>query len=279
MPEKVQFRTNIIERYKNGESSREIGQSEGCSYNTVLRELKRGGVDTGWVFWTREEIEKLKEIYPNTSKKELLKEFPSRKENCIRAMARKLGIKKEKCKEICIICEEEFIVRTKHGRKFCLKCLKKRWEHDNLENGNKRKEKWLQMNPGYPGQYIRRPEVRKRMNEYQRHLRRENPKFHLDQNMCNSIGQSLKGQKAGRRWETLVSYTLRDLMKHLEEQFDDKLNWGNYGSYWHVDHIKPRSLFKYIFPTDPEFKKCWALENLQPLEKSANFRKSNTFRL
>jgi len=65
------------------------------------------------------------------------------------------------------------------------------------------------------------------------------------------IYQSLRGIKAGRRWESLVGYVLKDLMEHLESQFDDKMNWDNYGTYWHVDHIRPRSLFKYTSPDDP----------------------------
>lgn len=55
------------------------------------------------------------------------------------------------------------------------------------------------------------------------------------------------------------------------------MNWDNYGSYWHIDHIKPISLFKYETAEDPEFKKCWALDNLQPLEKIANLKKGNKF--
>jgi len=43
-----------------------------------------------------------------------------------------------------------------------------------------------------------------------------------------------------------------------------------------ANHIRPRSLFKYNSPEDSEFKECWVLKNLQPLEKTANLRKSNT---
>ena len=34
---------------------------------------------------------------------------------------------------------------------------------------------------------------------------------------------------------------------------------------------------KRIMKKDPEFKKCWALKNLQPLEKITNIKKSNHF--
>lgn len=279
MPAKIQFKTNIVEKYKNGESSRKISKNEGCSYNTVLRELKRRGIDTGKL-WIKEEIEKLKELYPTiTSEEKLLKEFPTRKKESICTMAQKIGIKKIERKETCRICGREFTIKIKYGRELCLKCIKRQWEHDNLKNGEKRKKQWLQRNPGYPKQYLRRPEVKKHMNRYQKRLREESPKYHLNVNMGVAIYESLKSKKAGRKWETLINYTLKDLMEHLERQFDKNMTWENYGSYWHVDHIKPRSLFIYTFPEDPEFKKCWALENLQPLERIANFKKSNTFRL
>jgi len=279
---KTQFKTNIIERYRNKESSYQISEDEGCSYNAVLRELKRRGINTGLCFWTKKEIEKLKESYLITSNEELLKEFPNRKKEAIGAMARKLGLRKREYKEICKSCGEEFTLkyRRKYNTKgFCSKCAKKQWEQNNRENAIERQKRWLQKNPEYLKQYVRDPEVRKRINKYLKQLRKESPKYHLDCNMGVLIYHSLKDKKAGRRWETLVDYTLKDLMKHLESLFDENMTWENYGSYWWVDHKKPRSLFKYTFSDDPEFKKCWALENLQPLEKTANLKKSNTFAL
>ena len=95
--------------------------------------------------------------------------------------------------------------------------------------------------------------------------------------MAAAIYQSLKGNKAGRKWEILVGYTLQDLIEHLENLFDDKMKWENQGSYWDIDHFQPKSLFYYKTAEDPEFRKCWALSNLQPLEHIENIRKSNHF--
>ena len=53
------------------------------------------------------------------------------------------------------------------------------------------------------------------------------------------------------------------------------MSWENYGSYWHIDHIKPDSRFIYESVEDIEFKKCWALSNLQPLKAEDNLKKSN----
>ncbi|MEK7173272.1 MAG: hypothetical protein AAB723_03815 [Patescibacteria group bacterium] len=95
--------------------------------------------------------------------------------------------------------------------------------------------------------------------------------------MGTAVWASLKDKKAGKKWESLVGYTLKDLMGHLEKQFDDKILWDSYGSYWAVDHIRPKTLFNYTSPNDLEFKQCWALENLQPLEKMQNIKKGNRY--
>ena len=88
--------------------------------------------------------------------------------------------------------------------------------------------------------------------------------------MSALIYQKLKKNKGGRKWENLVGYTLKDLTIHLENLFDENTNWENYGSYWELDHIKPKNTFTYIDAEDKEFKECWALSNLRPLEKILN---------
>lgn len=110
---------------------------------------------------------------------------------------------------------------------------------------------------------------------YQRNLRKSSPKHRIDNNISNGIWYCLKSKKEGRKWETLVGYTIEKLITHLEKQFDDKMSWDNYGKYWEIDHKKPKSLFYYESPEGKEFKECWAIENLQPLEKSLNRIKFN----
>jgi len=85
-------------------------------------------------------------------------------------------------------------------------------------------------------------------------------------------------------WEDCVDYTLEDLLKHLESKFEPWMTWENYGNpngdhsdCWHIDHIIPISHFNYRSPEDPEFKKCWALSNLQPKEGKKNISKQDRF--
>lgn len=93
--------------------------------------------------------------------------------------------------------------------------------------------------------------------------------------MSAAIQHAIKAQKAGRKWEALVGYTVHDLMQHLEAQFKPGMNWENQGSYWHIDHIRPKSWFDQLDPA--QFKACWALKNLQPLEAIENIKKGNRY--
>lgn len=88
--------------------------------------------------------------------------------------------------------------------------------------------------------------------------------------MSKSIWDALKGLKADRHWEDLVGYSLKELREHLESQFDENMTWDNIGNYWEIDHIIPKSQFQYKTEQDIEFKICWSLLNLRPLEKIAN---------
>lgn len=163
----------------------------------------------------------------------------------------KLRIKTERDKNKKIITQEEkeiILEKRKERRKFTLKeYRKKHREHLNSCINIKRKEYLLNID------------------------------YRINCNIGSEIWHAIKQQKAGKKWQVLVGYSLKELKNHLEKQFDKKMSWKNYGSYWHVDHIKPKSLFKFYSHEDEEFKKCWSLSNLQPLEKIANLKKGNKY--
>lgn len=94
-----------------------------------------------------------------------------------------------------------------------------------------------------------------------------------------AIAHSLKGRtKGGKGWQEILGYAIKDLIKHLELQFKDGMSWDNYGFRgWHVDHIKPQSMFNYESVDDVEFFECWSLNNLQPLWGEENMSKSNRY--
>jgi hypothetical protein len=135
--------------------------------------------------------------------------------------------------------------------------------------------KWCRKNREKKRLYDKKPNAKIKRRLRNRERRKIDPKFRLDSNIGSDVCEVLKGRKVWRKWEALVGYTIEDLMEHLEEQFDDNMSWDNYGSYWWIDHIKPVSKFNYKEPEEKEFKECWSLNNLQPLEKIINIKKSN----
>lgn len=145
--------------------------------------------------------------------------------------------------------------------------LSKYWKNYGKLNKERRTENrriWAKKN---------RERSRAVQRKWTRMKRATDPKYRCNMNMSGAIRVAIRGGKNGKKWEQIVGYTLKDLIKHLESQFDEKMSWDNYGPYWHIDHIKPKNRFNYQSSDDVEFKKCWALENLQPLEAYKNFAK------
>lgn len=102
------------------------------------------------------------------------------------------------------------------------------------------------------------------------------PKAKLDRSMSGGVYKSLKEMKAGRSWESLVGYNLPELMRHLEKLFAPGMTWENYGrGGWHIDHKIPKVVFNYTLPEHEDFKRCWALSNLQPLWELENISKND----
>lgn len=88
-----------------------------------------------------------------------------------------------------------------------------------------------------------------------------------------AMSHSLRGKsKGGKGWQEIVGYTTSDLVQHLEKKFLVGMEWGNYGTHWHVDHIKPVASFD-INGVGDQLLSCWALSNLQPLWATDNMRK------
>lgn len=117
----------------------------------------------------------------------------------------------------------------------------------------------------------RTPEYRAKAAARLREKRKSDPSFVVHVRMASAVHQALRGKKAGRKWESLVGYTLADLMRHLERQFVRGMTWENMGE-WHIDHIRPKVGFDQTHPD--QLRECWALSNLRPLWAPANQAKA-----
>jgi len=108
---------------------------------------------------------------------------------------------------------------------------------------------------------------------------KKNPQHRLSSLFSWGIRNSLKRyRKAHRHWESLVSYTYKELEKRLKITIPDGYNWQDYitgQTDLHIDHIIPVSAFNFNKPEDIDFQRCWALDNLQLLPAKKNISKNN----
>jgi len=84
----------------------------------------------------------------------------------------------------------------------------------------------------------------------------------------------LRKVKNSPTMEKLLGYTVDELKLHIEKQFTDGMTWEKmFNGEIEIDHKIPIINFRYASTDDPEFKKCWALDNIQPLWKIDNLKK------
>lgn len=142
----------------------------------------------------------------------------------------------------------------------CKECVNRRAREKWKEHYERSKE--------YREAYMRDPKNWKRKMELTKIRRKkryhEDPMFRLHVCVSSALYRHLTKSKRQKHWEKVVGYSIDELKRHLESQFEEGMSWENYGL-WHVDHIKPVNTFSFSSPTDEEFKKCWALSNLRPL--------------
>lgn len=116
-------------------------------------------------------------------------------------------------------------------------------------------------------------ENKKEINKQYNERRIADPEFKLKKNISRAVHRMLTKQsssKSGKSVKQYLEYSIDELRAHIELQLDDKMSWANYGIYWELDHIIPQSCLPYDSMEDNNFKKCWALSNLRPLEASIN---------
>lgn len=161
------------------------------------------------------------------------------------------------------------MIRTGANARFCSDCRVLRRAVEKRATA----ERELKTNPERARERQRRyyernkPAIRERMGRFN-----EDPTRRLSKRMTSMIAFALRGAKAWRSWKSMVDYSVDDLKRHIERQFQKGMTWENMGQ-WHIDHIVPLREFSFSTPEDPDFRAAWALTNLRPLWRSENCAK------
>jgi hypothetical protein len=147
-----------------------------------------------------------------------------------------------------------------------------------VKNYNKYKENqrlWIQNNLEKVKLYNRE------RNKKNYHDMKTNPerkeefiKYKIKKNTGRRIRELLKTTKPKTTLD-YVGCTLEDFKHHLENKFQDNMNWENYGSLWHIDHIIPCNAFNLL--DEKQVKACFHYKNLQPLWATENIIKSDKY--
>lgn len=180
--------------------------------------------------------------------------------------------------------KEENITLRKPGRTYLggRQIANKKWADNNKEYLSKKYKNWSSKNREHLREYHKQwrekniEHLRETRNEYERTRKSKDPIYKLISNFRTAIWTVLKEQNIEKNghYFGILGYSQQDLINHLDKHLNDGMTWENYGE-WHVDHKQPITSFHFENATDSDFKKCWSLENLQPMWGPENISKSN----
>lgn len=144
---------------------------------------------------------------------------------------------------------------------------RRKYYHDNKEAiSKKNKEK----------RHINKDVIRPIINKKRKEKRNTDIQYKLQHNLRSRLNISIRNKvKTGSAISDL-GCSIQELKIYLESLFQAGMSWDNWGIYgWHIDHIKPISLFDL---TNPEqVKEACNYKNLQPLWAIDNIKKSNNY--
>ena len=141
------------------------------------------------------------------------------------------------------------------------------YREENREQLNKYSRQWYQAN---------KKQAKESHRRWQKEKRRIDLKHNLSSNISRVIRRSLKSNKKSKHWESLVGYSLNDLILHLQKTMPEGYTWQDYmNGKLHIDHIIPVSAFNFSSPEHIDFKRCWTLKNLRLLPARENLVKHN----
>jgi hypothetical protein len=112
-------------------------------------------------------------------------------------------------------------------------------------------------------------QIRKARNEYHKQRMQNDIGYRMKLNARNRVKSLVRLIKKKKSFHNLskskcIGRSTKEFEEYIQSKFREGMNWENYGQYgWHIDHIKPLSLFDLTNPE--EFKIANHYTNIQPL--------------
>jgi len=173
---------------------------------------------------------------------------------------------------------------TKDG--YTASCKKCRYEKSNQwhkKNYLKNKEEILKYNSrwrkkNWENVYKQRKEsgyCKRAKKKWYHNKGKHNTNWVISERLRRRVRRVLDGNRKSNFTLELLGCSLDFLKNYLESKFYANMSWDNYGSYWHIDHIRPCASFN--LQNEEDQKICFHYSNLQPLTAKENLQKGTKF--
>lgn len=181
--------------------------------------------------------------------------------------------------KLCRICKTCYSIQRKNWRLRTLeerKKVVKKYYQKNIDKLRKEKREYNKNHTEEKSLYdIKyREENKQKIATYKKEWEKEHkndPIFKIKRNLRRRVHKVLKNmRKAGKTFE-LIGCTPEFFKSYIENQFTPEMTWKNYGSYWHIDHIKPCCTFD--LSIIEEQKECFHYTNQRPLYYLDNLKR------
>ena len=174
-----------------------------------------------------------------------------------------------------------------------VRAARKRYCEKYPEKIKQENKRFRENNPDYKKEYYethreeakewfrnRSPEQKKAKAEYNRKWKKNRYDTNVGYRLRTIISEAVRRSIHGTKDDSIrriLGYSIDELKAHLESQFEDWMTWENLGltsneprKTWQIDHIRPVNTFNITDIYCEDFKKCWALSNLRPLDSVLN---------
>lgn len=171
-----------------------------------------------------------------------------------------------------------------HKKSYCRQCgnemcrdYKRRNKEKIAEYNKKYKEEHKHEVSVYNHNYNleNRQAIQERQTKTAKERRKTDVNYNLIRKHCSRLKKNIKAvfNMKDDKCKELYSCKPSLIIAWFEYLFDKEMSWGNHGSLWHIDHIKPCCSYNLI--NEPELKACFHWSNLRPLLALENQKKTN----
>lgn len=169
----------------------------------------------------------------------------------------KKGFPKGRCKT----CMTKYHTSLKPKYKERIKKNKKDWNDNNKNKVKKMKRESYKRNIDSYKKYALK--TRDDKNKWYRNKRQNDIQYKLSCILRNRLRKAVVRNSKKSSAIILLGMTMEDFKSYLESLFLPGMSWSNYGSIWHIDHIRPCSSFDMTIEENQKI--CFHYTNLQPL--------------